>query len=60
MLCIVILLSLPWNLSDFGITSVMCFKLKYKLKQYKCGMMDKIKRLNLTNVMSSCQNCIEL
>jgi len=46
MLCIVILLSLPWNLSVFGITPIICFKLKYKLKQYKCGMMDKIKRLN--------------
>jgi hypothetical protein len=22
------------------------FQIKYKLKQYKCGMMDKIKRLN--------------
>jgi hypothetical protein len=46
MLCIVILESLIWNLSVFGIMSVMCFKLKYKLKQYKCGMMDKIKRLD--------------
>jgi len=46
MLCIVSFLSLVWNLSVFGITSVMCFKLKYILKQYKCGMMDQIKRLN--------------
>jgi len=46
MLCIVILESLIWNLSVFGIMLVMCFKLKYKLKQYKCGMMDKIKRLD--------------